>query len=213
MLDYAYWFPPRSMADHAGFPVPFSRETLEGVLSMNLRDIVGLGLFIVAALIAASFCLENNPNSRPGAIELGRVQNSGATPTPIARPHGQELKDPGPWAVTYSPADSQPGQPFTEPAPKLDLPFDRGPHDALPDDHWQLMATAALATLAPGSYHFSIQHDGDVRIYINGQQMANESDRNGTVDLDIDFDHKGGSFEVRIEARDRAGPFVLRWKQ
>lgn len=93
----------------------------------------------------------------------------------------------------------------------LALTVPRAPFPDYRDNHWQVVA-AAQVPVSSGRWTFRIQHACDVRVLVDGEQVAAEGP-GGTKVLTVVFFHDEGTATITIEANDVDGPFELDWAE
>ncbi len=169
------------------------------------RELVGLALFGVAIAVSISFYLPGGDDDAPAPFSVG----GRATPQPVTNTEGPaQLPQPASWQVQYFRQNESTTSSGRETS-TLNEQFERAP-SGYTDDAWRLRAEATIQA-PPGRYTFSIEHQGRVQIIVNGQAVGGgTADAGGTVP--VAFTLRQSTVKIRIEAQDREGPFLLRWK-
>jgi hypothetical protein len=178
--------------------------------SLGLREWVALGALLAAVVIAITFV---DPTSGGSSTSNGPSRVLTVSRSVTASPP-QTLAQPGAWNVGFHDisADGASRLDTQVALEKLDIAFPGAPFAGLLDNSWKLTAEADLE-LAPGTYNFSLEHDCELRVRLNNVEVASSDDRPAASVVDISFTHAGGYASLKIECRDRTGPFVLRWKE
>lgn len=177
---------------------------------------MGLAALAAGLLVAAGFLFPNSGGSRrPTTITQGQILPTATTParvdpTATPRPPSAAAK-PASWEVTYY-RGLQPGRtaPDTQTVQDtLDLSIPRAPFNDMPDGNWSLVATSTLA-LAAGETAFTIEHQGSIRVSIDGKEQASEG-ASGTLRVVVPSESNRDA-ALRVEAIDDAGAFRLHWR-
>ncbi len=190
------------------------------MMGLGLREWVGLAMLAIGLVIAATFL---NPaaggSDRPPSFSQGQTVGPstprprpptpvGPTPTPVAVP-----QPPG-WLVEFFDisADGAQRRAATGLPDTLDLAFPAAPFPGMRDDSFLVVAQAG-GGLPPARYTFTLEYDCELRVLVAGSEVASAPDPGAAATLVVAFEHDGrGPAELRIECRDRGGPFLLRWK-
>ncbi|MEO9254968.1 MAG: hypothetical protein ABI305_05480 [Tepidiformaceae bacterium] len=208
----AAWFGGLSCSQLAG------AANLERMQGLGVREVVGLAVLGVALVIGYLFLdpsAGESSSAAPGQIYLGqpvpptvKVEPT-ATPTPDAP--STRAKNPATgWFIQFyelSGADELAnGQGFT---PTLDLAFPGAPFPDFKDDSW--LATATANFPVDGRTQITIEHDGDLRVFVDDKEVLHDEDASSANTVTVKFDHAPGTARVRIEERDVSGPFELKF--
>ncbi len=183
--------------------------------ALGTREWVGLGLLLVAAFIAATFLDAGaHDNIAPRTPVIGQPVDTPTTePTTTATlppPSEVEIPD-GSWLVEYYEGDNA-DPTVTTFVPSLDLEYPYAPFGDFHDNEWHLEARADLR-LDAGQQTFSVDHDGAIRVLVNGEQVASDADpADGERSLVVLFPFDGGNATIRIVADDVSGPLIVRWR-
>lgn len=163
------------------------------------------------------FAPSASSNEAPQPISTGEpVTDTPARPsrTPEATEKpSSPLRDPGRWLISIYPG-FDPANGVADSAafyPLLDLAYAGSPGTALRDNNWSVSASTR-AVVPAGRYRFTLQLDGEFEISVGGLQPETGVDAAEPRELTVTFDHPGGALDISILARDRSGPFALRWK-
>lgn len=185
--------------------------------SLGRREWVALALFAIALVIAGTFVNATaSPDMAPRTPVLGEPLPAGpsavpgsASPEPQAGAGAHHLTTPdAPWTLAYYTSSTNQLQRETR-ADTLDVVFDDVPFDLVAGD-WHIDAVATF-TLAPGQQTLTIEHSANVRIFVDGQELAHASSSGRPRTLSTVFQHSGGPAQIRIIAEERSGGgFVLR---
>lgn len=183
--------------------------------TLGMREWVGLAMLLVAAFISFTFLDAGARDDIPPRTPRAGlpVPSPSLDPTATATlPPPNEVEVPhGSWFIEYyNRDDADPSvQTFHE---ALDLFYEAAPFGDFANDDWRLTVRTELQ-LEPGGQLFTLVHDGAVRVLVDGDEVASDSDpTNGERELVVLFQHPGGPATIVIEATDRGGPFVLRWQ-
>jgi hypothetical protein len=185
------------------------------VKALGVREWVGLALLAVAMAISFTFLDAGaRGDLTPRTPDVGVI-----LPTPSAEPSPSPTPPPpneievpeGSWFVEYFDrgGDEPLVQTFIE---ELDIEYDGAPFGDFANDDWRMTARTEIE-LEPGGQVFTLVHDGRVRVLVDGNEVASDSDPIADErELVVLFQHAGGTVTILIEAADMAGPFVLRWQ-
>jgi len=141
----------------------------------------------------------------------GRL-SSAATPAPTPIPGKLTAPDNG-WFLQYVELDAQ-GNEFSNGSgvvQSLDLEYKNAPFPDFKDDRWLVNADASLRAITSGPQQFVLEIQGDVTVSIGGRVVAQAVQEATPRLFAVRFDSPAGPVAVSIRARDRSGPFVLRW--
>jgi hypothetical protein len=183
--------------------------------ALGVREWVGLAMLGVAAFISFTFLNAGaRDNLPPRTPNLGiPFETASPEPTATATPlPPNEIEVPeGSWFVEFYNRDDMGPlvQTFVE---ALDLSYEGAPFGDFANDDWHMTARTELV-LEPGGQVFTLVHDGTVRVQVDGDEVASDTDPSeGPRELVVLFQHPGGGATIRIEAADVGGPFLLRWE-
>jgi len=179
---------------------------------LGRREWVGLGVLVIAFLIALSFFdpAAGRPSvQRPISHGQPVVQESEhPSLTPV---RARDLPAPEAWTVRYMAGEPGIGTEFaTDSTPTLDIETESAPFEGITDDNWYLYAEASW-DLPAGRYAFTLERNCEVVVFIDGAEVRREADSDVRNFLRVTFEHDGGPVTVGITAMDRRGSFVLRW--
>lgn len=177
---------------------------------LSRRDLVGLAALAAGLVIAAAFIVPRNGGANTPTPSHGQAAT---TVTPTRLPPSAAVQ-PANWNVVYY-RSRQPGQTAADTqtvAAALDFSYARAPFNDITDGNWSLVAGTTLA-LAAGETVFTLQHQGSVRVLIDGKEIAADGASNAPRDLRVTIaSDTERSAELIIEAIDDAGAFLLRWQ-
>lgn len=182
---------------------------------LHRREWIALAALGFAFLISATFIRANahiDTGGRTPFIAVPATPSPGhAIPTPVVvTPTPNPVPAPsGSWHVDFITASTGKSEAILA-YPTLALDFAGSPFFYMADDDWRIEATTSIQ-LSPGQQTLTIEHAGDVAIYVDDAEVASSSASGSARRLTAAFDHPGGSATIRIVATDTAGPFVLRW--
>lgn len=172
---------------------------------MRRRDWISLAVLGIALAISVGFFF--------GATEDGPRVTVVATSGPGATPATNILPAPtSAWTAHFTSTANPTTNVVTTTLPVLDLNFNGAPFAGLTDNSWSVDVAAGFI-LAPGHYTFGVQHDGELRVYVDNQEVASDPDPANTQarTVDVGFDSKGGVSVIRIVAMDKGGTFTLKF--
>jgi hypothetical protein len=180
---------------------------------LSRRDTVGLAILAIGLAIGVTFL---NPGSGEGAkdepLHYGTTVpdvTPTVSPTPVPPP-SPLAPPPDGWLLHYyNGAPAPENEDSTRVVPTLDLRFPNAPYPDMHDNNWSLVAEATYG-LAPGRYVLKLEHQGDVRVTVDGGEFASQADTGAPQSLTVPINHLTSPISIRIEARDRAGVFSLR---
>jgi hypothetical protein len=177
--------------------------------SLGLREWAAIAALLAAAVIAITFIDPTSGGSdRQGSSKASPTAGRKATlgpPRPLPQP---PLWSVGFHDITADGASRLDGQGVLE---KLDMSYPGAPFGTLRDDSWKVVAEAPFSA-AEGQYDFSVEHDCELRISVNEEEVAADPDSQAAATVRVSFTHAGGTGSIKVECRDRGGPFLLRWK-
>lgn len=184
---------------------------------LGVREVVGLAVLGVGLVIGYLFLdpsAGESSSAAPGQIYRGepvlptvKVEPT-ATPTP--EPAFSTAKNPATgWFIQFyelhGTDELANGQGFT---PTLELAFPKAPFPDFKDDSWMVRASADFPV--EGRTQLSIEHDGDLRVFVDDKEVLHDEDASSANTVTVKFDHTPGTAHVRIEGRDTGGPFELK---
>ncbi len=175
---------------------------------MRSRDWVALAALVIALAISVRFFL--------GATDGAPRVVVAPTPVPVttqAAGTGNLLPSPtSPWTAQFTSTANPSTNVVTTVLPALDLNFNGAPFFGLADEAWSVDVAAGFV-LNPGHYTFGLQHDGELRVYVDNREIASDTDpADGlSTTIDVGFDSKGGMSVIRIVAADKGGTFKLKF--
>ncbi len=159
------------------------------------REVVGLVVLAVALVIGFQFIDPSASESR------GPDANSA---TKVKAPTG------GWWVQFVELTDSGELAGGEGAQPQLDFTFAHAPFPDFGDDRWLLRASAEIE-LAAGFNQLDIEHQGEVRVLIDGQEVLQEAGTGKEQTATVKFNHFPGKARIMVEARDTGGPFAVRF--
>lgn len=180
------------------------------VKSLGLREYFALAALAISLILAFQFL-------DPSASESTGVRTTNirvtvaptATPSPTATPRpSQPLPTPTSWLLSFTSGgfDHPPDQTTVD---SLSLSVAKAPFVDYRDNQWQVTA-AARVEVEDGRYEFRLRHSCDVRVLVDGNEVAAEGS-GGSKTLRVVFDHASGPVTLTIFANDVDGPFELAW--
>jgi len=178
---------------------------------LRRRELVGLiGLAAALAVMASFLAPSDNSGAAPRPVSLGVGLPTSALPSPTPIP-ATPLPGASQWALRYfSIEGDQQTERMSGAVEELDLTFARNPGPDLADDAWKMEASATIQAPA-GHYSFTVEHQNDVHVFIEGREVASQASGSSPQSLLVTFEHRGRNpIHVRVEARDVGGPFILR---
>ena len=168
------------------------------------REVVGLLLFGIALAVSISFYLPGSSDGGPDTSSLNP-----RTPQPVTNSAGPaQLPRPLSWQIQYF-RDGERSSNSGKETSILNEEYETAP-SGYTDNAWRLRADATIQ-ITPGRYTFAIEHRGRVQVIVNGQAVGGGSEAEGTIP--IAFTARQSTVRIRIEAQDRAGQFLVRWKE
>lgn len=188
------------------------------MFGLGTREYVALGILAVGLAIGFFYfdptSTEGDTGGPAATISLGEpvtpspVPSLTATPAPVhtvEQPKGQ-------WLLTYyekgvTGTDTRSGEGFVD---ALDFDIADRPFLDFKPDAWSMQLSQAIET-KPGKNRFRLQVDGEAKVWVDGALVAEAPNGDKPVDLQVEFDHKGGTAGLVIEVRDTGGPVKLRW--
>jgi hypothetical protein len=180
-----------------------------------MREWVGLALLGVAMAVSFTFLDAGARHDIvPRTPDVGVLLPTASpepSPSPTLPPPNEIEVPEGSWLVEYFDRDGEVAlvRTFIE---ELDLEYPAAPFGDFANDDWRMTARAEIE-LAPGGQVFTLVHDGRVRVLVDGNEVASDSDPiAGERELVVLFQHDGGLATILIQAADERGPFVLRWE-
>lgn len=184
---------------------------------ISRRDAVGLAALAAGLLVTAGFLVPGVPSGAKAPISNGEViPTATAAPRPSPTPvpvTPVAVAAPAHWSIVYyrgrSPGEAAPDTQTS--APTLDLDIPAAPFNDIPDGNWSLGAQAEIAVVV-GENSFTLEHQGAVRVFVDGREVAANAGRELQILEVVANAERTGPSDLRIEAVDTAGPFVLRWK-
>jgi hypothetical protein len=185
------------------------------VKALGVREWVGLALLAVAMAISFTFLDAGaRGDVLPRTPDVGVIlptPSAESSPSPTQPPPNEVEVPAGSWFVEYYDRESEVAnvQDFIE---ELDIEHDGAPFGDFANDDWRMTARTEIE-LEPGGQVFTLSHDGSVRVLVDGNEVASDSDPiAGERELVVLFQHAGGLATILIEASDVEGAFVLRWQ-
>ena len=189
---------------------------------MGWREWFGLGALAVAVAIAMMFL--NPSSSESGSASdaaapfvTQTLPATAALPTsPVATPTPVPGKVTAPargWILQYVELDAR-GSEFPSGSGTvrtLDLEYKTVPFPDFKDNLWLVRADASVHAISSGHQQFVLEIQGDVTVSIGGRVVAQAIQEATPRLFAVRFDSPAGEIPVSITARDRSGPFVLRW--
>lgn len=180
---------------------------------LGLREWVGLGLLVVAVVVALSFLTYNDSPTaaQPTATVAATSQpNAEPTPTPLDK---KTLPAPEGWVVSFVKGDPATAKPelgvFSE---RLEVEQKTPPFPDYRDGNFGIISEVTVNAEA-GAYAFSFELQGKARLLAGGQLIAEWTSLDKATKVSGTIPHTGGSLNIRIEAVDPvAYPLVVRWK-
>ena len=191
--------------------------TLEGMAIVGVREVVALGALGVAGFIAFMYLDPASTEERApagGDIHLGSPPPTvtptpapTATPVPVTR-----LAAPSDWLVRYFEAAHSGGDLLVGSmiAERVGISAQKAAFADMRDDAWSVTFEREV-TAAAGRNGFAIEYDCELKVFVDGAEVAREPNPDGSKTTEVRFDHKGGAAMLVIEARDTGGPFLVRW--
>lgn len=188
---------------------------------MSRREVVGVFVLGLAVLVSMGFFIAKG-SSGGADLPVRPVPTIAVpTPTPTYRNSttpvigGQAPPAPiGGWRLAFlSYAENNIPLPLDfSSAPTLDLAYEAPPFADLPSNAWGVEATG-LINMPPGpAYAFTIQHTGQVQVFIDNVEVADQGGASLPLHLRVDLKGKaGGATTIRIVARSTGAPFVLKY--
>lgn len=180
---------------------------------LGQREWFGVMALVVAVAIAAMFVNAGASTTvepqDPPFPDQGLIVSDGGSPdsNTVAAP----LPGTPSWVVSIF--DTRADRPLlTNRATfdDLDFEFTGPPFPDFVDDQWQMVAEWGFDAPA-GRYQFDLEVRGDLIVTIDGETHITPETSPDSRLFNVAFDHEGGPGSIRIEVRDRNGPFVLRW--
>ncbi|MGH2634252.1 MAG: hypothetical protein ACRDG3_12640, partial [Tepidiformaceae bacterium] len=139
---------------------------------------------------------------------------SAAAVNPTATPIPGKVSAPAQgWFLQYVELDAQ-GSEFPSGSgtvTTLDLEYKTVPFPDFKDDMWLVRANGSVHAVQSGHQQFVLEIQGDVTVSIGGRVVAQAIQQATPRLFAVRFDSPAGDISVSITARDRSGPFVLRW--
>ena len=182
---------------------------------LGTREWAGLGALVFAVLLGLLFL---DPANGESGGSVPRRQGDvpplvTSTPTPTATPEpASALPRPQNWEIQFAAISN--GREVADNArilPELNVSFERVPFPDYRDNSWKVTAKTSVE-LGAGSSLFILRYDAEVKVYIDDRLVAEKPEPAAAEDLVVTFPHESGRFEIRIEAVDAAGPFLLQYK-
>ena len=197
---------------------------------IGVREVVGLAALAVAIVIGFLFLdptASESRNTTPGQIHLGETVAPTATatalsstgkpsttpaPTATATPPAKKASSPVSWQVQFYEIPKSGGEVLNGEGfvPTLDLSFPGAPFPDFRDDAWFVQASADFE-VAAGRTAITIVHDCDLRVFVDGKEVAHEASGASARGLSVVFEHAAGTARVMVECRDVGGPFRLQY--
>jgi hypothetical protein len=189
------------------------------MLRLGVREIVPLVLFLVAIGVSATFLdpakTSGNVGPRPAAPGYGTPVAS--TPTTAAgmatgvaplRP----MPAPEKWSIAFVEVLPAGGEriAYRFDSPEVNFAYEGSPSPGIRDDAWRLVAEAQVELPEAGRYFLVIEHDAEVRVFIDGRETAYQVAGDGVRQVTVTFSHGPGVAAVRVEGTDGGGAFLLR---
>jgi hypothetical protein len=185
---------------------------------LGVREAVGLVLFVVAVALSLPYVDPSPDEPRaPREVALGQPVHplpEQARAAPVAAPAAEgalpePLPRPASWIVTFHPGPPDGSAESRIVLPALELVVPGAPLAGMADDGWSVAAEAAITFQRPGAYGFTLEHEGEVRVFVDGQLVVARADGPGPQELAVRFEHAPGTAVLRVEALDVGGPVKL----
>ena len=183
---------------------------------LGMREWTALGALLFAVVLGFVFLDPANGESggsvprRQGDVLPTSTSTPGQTATaepPSALPKPQN------WEIQFSSITN--GREVPENArvlPDLSLTFERAPFPDFRDNSWKVTARTSIE-LGAGSSLFILRYDAALKVYIDDRLVTEKPEPSAAEDVVITFPHESGRFEIRVEATDLSGVFLLQYKQ
>lgn len=194
------------------------RKTLGDVFGLGIREYVALGTLAMALVIGWVFfdptSTEGDTGGPAATISLGEPVTPTPVPTATPPPVHTVEQPKAQWLVTYyekgaTGGDIRSGEGFVD---GLDFDIADRPFLDLKPDAWSMTLSNRLS-VAPGRDRFRLEVDGETKVWVDDQLVAQASNGDKAVELDVEFESKNAAASVLIEVRDTGGPVKLRWLQ
>jgi hypothetical protein len=191
---------------------------VKGLGTRELVAVVGLGAALVIGFLFFNPANSESSNDHPGAISLGQAAPTSPpasvpapTATPTSVPRDVTLAAGG-WALSFFEIRSTGSEILSASGfvPALDLAYATAPFTDFADNSWKVSAAISVQVTG-GTSAFTIEHDGEAAVFVDGREVAREADGSAPQTLRVTFEHAAGQAAIRIEGRDASGPFRLRW--
>lgn len=173
-------------------------------VSPAVRDVVGLFAFAVALAVGLGVCVGPLADGGPARTPVPMS-------TPVVRAEARSLPEPAPWRLRFFRNGEREVPELESESRHLDLVYLESPGGAAPDGRWFLRADAQMANLQAGAYQFTLEHRGSVTLYAAGREAGKGEAGVSVHRSTFRVVHPGGDLALRIEARDDAGLFEVRW--
>ena len=184
---------------------------------LGVREWTALGALVFAVLLG--FVFLDPANGESGGRRTIRQGDPppAATPTPApttAVVPPSALPAPEGWEVQF--ASIMNGREAAENprlVTELDLAYERTPFPDYRDNSWKVTVRASVE-LGAGSSQFVLRYDAAIRVFVGDSEIASKPEPGrGPEDLVVTFPHEAGRYEIRIEANDTAGAFLLKYQR
>ena len=182
---------------------------------LGTREWTALGALVFAVLLGLLFL---DPANGESGGSVPRRQGDpppfvSPSPVPSATPEpASALPRPESWEIQFAAiANGREAADDARVLPELNISFDRVPFPDYRDNSWKVTARTSVE-LGAGSSLFILHYDAEVKVYIDDRLVAEKPEPAAAEDLVITFPHESGRFEIRIEAIDAAGAFLLQYK-
>jgi hypothetical protein len=186
---------------------------------LPVREFVGLALLGFAVVIALPIVFGSDtsapgPAATPTPVFDTPTPAGPIEPTPTPIPDRGQLPKPRSWVMVF--AKELAGGARQEETPStietLDLRFEGAPFGDYRDGAWSLTALTSVDGLEPGRYTFTLDYDCEIRVNVNGEELAKAPDPPGVRQLKLSFVTLDGRAGISIEAKDGPGPLILRMR-
>ena len=178
---------------------------------LGRRETGGLVVLAVAVLITATFLFPGTSSGadplpfQPGIDVAGSPTPAAPTDSPIPLP------EPATWKLTYyALKDGQRTEASTAAVKAVDISIPTTPSPGMEDDSWLLQASATVSG-GPARYVFTVEHQSDVHVLVDGVEVASQASSSTVQALVVTFEHRTRrDMRITVEARDVGGSFSLK---
>lgn len=194
-------------------------RTLRSVNGIGFREIVALGVLIVAGIIGFMFLdptASQGGTDTPPTISLGETPpTASATPadTPTPLPGAVAMPAPTRWRITYFDRFISGGYGQIADGARdgvLELEFPGPPFNDSRDDAWKVEASIPVQ-LEPGRWSFAVEYDCMLRVTLGSDELLAAENPESPQTAEVTFVLEGGDPELRLSCEDTGGPTLLRW--